>query len=154
LQDSGEALRVLRRDEKVDMVGHQHIGMDVGPMPLSCGCETVEIAEIVIFGNKNGRAVIPALNHMLGLAGQKVPRESCHLRRLDTGDEQMDKSSLTPFFLIMSDTEFAKAFDAAKRRVATMDIRYVAELDPTRQALLEIYAATVLRTPYNDFENH
>jgi hypothetical protein len=88
---------VLWRYEKVDMVGHQHIGMDVCPMPLRCGRETVEVAGIVIFGNKNGRAVIPALNYMLGLAEQKVPRESCHLGRLDTADEQMDKSSLTPF---------------------------------------------------------
>ncbi len=35
-----------------------------------------------------------------------------------------------------------------------MDIRYVEETDPIKQALLEIYTATALRTPYNDFENH
>jgi hypothetical protein len=35
-----------------------------------------------------------------------------------------------------------------------MDLRFVEEADPTRQALLEIYAATVLETPFNDFENH
>jgi hypothetical protein len=35
-----------------------------------------------------------------------------------------------------------------------MDLRFVEESDPTRQALLEIYAATILKTPYNDFENH
>lgn len=55
---------------------------------------------------------------------------------------------------LTSDPEFAKAFEAAKRRVATMHIRFVDEPDPTRQALLEIYAATVLGTPYNDFETH
>jgi hypothetical protein len=49
---------------------------------------------------------------------------------------------------------FGPAFTAAKGRVAAMDIRYVEEADPVRQALLEIYAATVLETPYNDFENH
>jgi len=30
----------------------------------------------------------------------------------------------------------------------------VEETDPTRQALLEIYAATVLKTPFNDFDTH
>jgi predicted GIY-YIG superfamily endonuclease len=49
---------------------------------------------------------------------------------------------------------FAAAFEGAKRRIASMDLRYVEEPDPTRQALLEIYAATILKTPYNDFDNH
>ena len=35
-----------------------------------------------------------------------------------------------------------------------MKIRFVEETDPVRQALLEIYVATVLETPYNDFDNH
>ena len=33
-------------------------------------------------------------------------------------------------------------------------IRFVEETDPVRQALLEIYVAAVLGTPYNDFDNH
>jgi hypothetical protein len=35
-----------------------------------------------------------------------------------------------------------------------MEIRFVEETHPVRQALLEIYVATVLETPYNDFDNH
>jgi hypothetical protein len=35
-----------------------------------------------------------------------------------------------------------------------MDLRFVEESDPIRQALLEIYSARVLKTPYNDFDNH
>jgi hypothetical protein len=50
--------------------------------------------------------------------------------------------------------EFGPAFVNAKRRVANMDIRYVEESEPVKQALLEIYVATVLGTRYNDFENH
>ena len=49
---------------------------------------------------------------------------------------------------------FGPAFIEAKRRVAKMDIRYIEESDPIKQALLEIYVATVLGTRYNDFENH
>jgi hypothetical protein len=38
--------------------------------------------------------------------------------------------------------------------MASFDIRFVEEPDLVRQALLEIYVATALSTPYNDFENH
>lgn len=55
---------------------------------------------------------------------------------------------------LLKDAKFASAFDAAKRRIASMDIRFVEESDPTRQALLEIYTATILKTPFNDFDNH
>lgn len=56
--------------------------------------------------------------------------------------------------LVKTEPAFAAAFVAAKSRVASLDIRFVEEADPVRQALLEIYVATVLRTPYNDFDNH
>lgn len=49
---------------------------------------------------------------------------------------------------------FSGAFIEAKTRMARLDIRFVEVSDPIRQALLEIYVATALRTPYNDFENH
>jgi hypothetical protein len=55
---------------------------------------------------------------------------------------------------LSADPDFAAVFDAAKRRVATMNIRSVEETTPTRQALLEIYVATVLGTQYNDFDTH
>lgn len=52
------------------------------------------------------------------------------------------------------DPVFGPAFVSAKARVASMDIRFVEEAGPVRQALLEIYAATILKTRFNDFENH
>lgn len=55
---------------------------------------------------------------------------------------------------LLAEPAFAEAFRRAKARVAACDIRFVEEADATRQALLEIYVATVLGTPYNDFENH
>jgi hypothetical protein len=54
----------------------------------------------------------------------------------------------------LTDPDFAKAFLLAKQRVRGMDLRYVEEVDQLRQALLEIYVAVVLRTPYNDFATH
>jgi hypothetical protein len=55
---------------------------------------------------------------------------------------------------LMLDPAFAAAFDEAKKRIRGMEYRYVEEVDQTRQALLEIYAATVLDTKYNDFGTH
>jgi GIY-YIG catalytic domain len=52
------------------------------------------------------------------------------------------------------DPAFAAAFLSAKARVRAMTVQFVAEADPTRQALFEIYAATALGTRYNTFGNH
>jgi hypothetical protein len=49
---------------------------------------------------------------------------------------------------------FSSLFFKAKERVAAMTVRFVEVSDPRTQAILEIYAASVLATPYNDFDNH
>jgi hypothetical protein len=55
---------------------------------------------------------------------------------------------------LMENRRFLAAFKREKVRIRDMRLRFVRETDPTRQALLEIYVAVVLRTPYNDFETH
>lgn len=55
---------------------------------------------------------------------------------------------------LMQDPEFSAAFVAAKERISKMDVRCIEVTDPVRQALLEMYAALALKTPYNAFENH
>lgn len=55
---------------------------------------------------------------------------------------------------LMLDPDFSAAFDRAKTRIVDMDIRFVAEPDPLRQAILEIYVAVALQTRYNDFDTH
>ncbi len=55
---------------------------------------------------------------------------------------------------LIEDPAFADAFISAKARIRKMDVRFVEEDDPVRQALLEIYVAVVLGTPYNDFDTH
>ena len=49
---------------------------------------------------------------------------------------------------------FNAAFVAGKDRISRMQVRFVEERDPVRQALLEMYAAIALQTPHNSFENH
>ena len=55
---------------------------------------------------------------------------------------------------LTKEPDFAEAFIAAKARIRKMDLRFVEETDPFRQALLEMYAAVALKTPHNDFETH
>lgn len=55
---------------------------------------------------------------------------------------------------LMQNSNFSEAFKAAKERIRRMEYRFVEERDQNRQALLEIYCAIVLSTPYNDFKTH
>ena len=55
---------------------------------------------------------------------------------------------------LMLDPNFVQNFDMAKKRIRGMQVRFVEEEDPVRQALLEVYVAVVLEAPYNDFDTH
>lgn len=55
---------------------------------------------------------------------------------------------------LMLNPEFVQVFGEAKKRIRAMQFRYVEEEDATKQALLEAYCCIVLKTEYNDFENH
>ena len=54
--------------------------------------------------------------------------------------------------LIRNDQEFVTAFDAARKRIAGMQIRWVTETDQDVRYQLEFYAAKELGTPYNSFQ--
>lgn len=62
--------------------------------------------------------------------------------------DEMSRSGLS------KNLDFIQAFCKAKLRVRAMDYRFVEETDATHQALLEIYCALALGTPYNDFQTH
>jgi hypothetical protein len=55
---------------------------------------------------------------------------------------------------LVLDPKFNAAFTSAKARIRAMEYRWVEETDPTCQCLLEVYAAVMLETPYNDFDTH
>ena len=55
---------------------------------------------------------------------------------------------------LAADPSFGHAFQSAKERIRRMDVRFVEEKDQLRQTLLEVYAAAVLSTPFNDFNTH
>jgi len=55
---------------------------------------------------------------------------------------------------LLADPNFKAAYDHAKREIREMDVRFVGEPDPLKQALLEIYVAVVTGAKYNDLETH
>ena len=59
-----------------------------------------------------------------------------------------------PDAALEADPDFDAIFRAAKKRVASMHVRYLELRDPIEQTLLEVYAAESLATPYNSFETH
>lgn len=89
----------------------------------------------------------PSANHFTATFAFKLARES-------TGRLKAAYATKGSRADLLNDPAFATAFTVAKARIATMEVRFVEECDPVKQALLEIYVATVLGTPYNDFDNH
>jgi hypothetical protein len=55
---------------------------------------------------------------------------------------------------LLADPTFKAEYEKAKARIRRMNVRYVHESDPLRQALLEIYVAVATRSRYNDFDTH
>lgn len=76
------------------------------------------------------------------------------LARKSTGRHKATYQTSESRRALENEAGFREAFARAKRRIRRMDIRFVGEADPTRQALLEMYVAIALGTPHNDFDTH
>jgi len=76
------------------------------------------------------------------------------IARLETGQTKASYRQEGSRASLVKDAVFGSAFTRARERLRSMDIRYIEERDPVRQTLLEVYVAVVLKTPFNDFENH
>jgi len=55
---------------------------------------------------------------------------------------------------LLSRPDFHRAYQEAKQRIRKMEVRFVEEANPLRQALLEIYVAVVANAEHNDFDTH
>ena len=76
------------------------------------------------------------------------------LARKTTGNKKASYTEKGPRSALEEEPEFQKIFVKQKLRIREMDVRFVSEPDPIRQALLEMYASVCLDTPHNDFDNH
>jgi hypothetical protein len=77
-----------------------------------------------------------------------------HLARLATNQRVASYRPLGSRRELLERPAFKKAYEDAKGRIRLMEVRYVAESDPFRQALLEIYVAVATNAKYNDFNTH
>lgn len=123
------------------------------PLPAKCvylfseGSNHLYVGRTRKLRNRLRQHSIPASQHKQAAFAFKLAREA-------TGQA---KASYTPEGsrqALLADPVFADAFAKAKARICSMDLRFVEESDPLRQALLEIYVAVVLGTKYNDFDTH
>ena len=73
------------------------------------------------------------------------------LARITTGKTAVTYAARDGRKELLADGTFKAQLKAQKARIGKMDIRFVRVDDPTTQALLEIYTATVLKTPHNEF---
>jgi hypothetical protein len=92
---------------------------------------------------EHGRA---SANHLTATFAFKLAKEVAKEQGFEV--ERRTRNALC------ADPEFAVLFTQAKARVREMSIRYIAIDHPVEQYLFEVYAAEVLNTSYNDFENH
>jgi hypothetical protein len=122
-------------------------------LPLKCvylfseGHRHLYVGRTNRFRNRMRQHSISAAQHNQAVFAFKLAREATG-KRVATYRVEGSRAALC------ADPEFALAFSREKRRVCEMDLRFVEETDALRQTLLEIYAAFVLKTPYNDFETH
>ncbi len=95
-----------------------------------------------------GRHSRPSATHRMAAFAFRLAREATGNLRASYKKGEGSRTAL------MENPAFVDAFTSAKARIRKMNLRFVEEADPIRQALLEIYVAVVLKTPYNDFDNH
>jgi hypothetical protein len=94
-----------------------------------------------------GRHCRPGATHRMAAFAFRLAREATG-RLKATYKTEGSRASL------IEEPVFLEAFDTAKARIRRMDVRFVAEEDPLRQTILEVYVAVALGTPYNDFDTH
>jgi predicted GIY-YIG superfamily endonuclease len=117
---------------------------------------------IYLFSEGDIHLYVGRTNHLRNRLRGHCSTSSTHLTaafafriaRQETGQLRASYKKEGSRAALMQDETFAAAFRAAKQRLLNMHIRYVEEVDPVRQTLLEVYAAVILKTPFNDFDNH
>ncbi len=92
--------------------------------------------------------------HCRPSSGHNSATFAFRIARVKTGQIAATYSAAGSRTELEKDPTFAEAFSNAKARIREMDIRCVEEKNPMRQAILEMYVALSLQTPFNDFDNH
>ena len=76
------------------------------------------------------------------------------IARIQTGETEASYTSDRSRSDLEKNPAFREAFDKAKERIRSMDVRFVEQVDPVKQMLLVIYISVALNTKYNEFQTH
>lgn len=95
-----------------------------------------------------GRHSLPGATHRMAAFAFRLARHATG--RLHATYKSGEGSRVA----LMLEPEFALAFLESKARIREMELRFVEEVDPVRQALLEVYVALAVKAKHNDFDNH
>ena len=117
---------------------------------------------VYLFTDAGRHLYVGRSNRIRGRLGSHCKESSRHnaaslafrIARERTGHIKASYSSKGSRAALCELPEFFAAFRDAKAYLRSLEIRFVEEPHQTRQALLEIYAAVRLQTPYNDFATH
>ncbi|MCE0559357.1 GIY-YIG nuclease family protein [Motilimonas sp. E26] len=93
-------------------------------------------------------------NHCRPSSGHNSATFAFRLTRAITGITQATYVAEGSRSSLEKHPKFGPEFIRQKQRVREMQVRFVSEPDPMRQALLEMYVSVSLGTPHNDFDNH
>ena len=140
------------------------LGKLLAMSPLTCSTLTGDMpgrgvyvfseAQASLYVGRSNRMRERVRNHGSKCATYQQAAFAFKLAREATGHPKATYTSTGSRRELMLDPQFVAAFSAAKIRIGAMQVRFVEEVDPVRQCLLEIYVATSLGTRYNDFDNH
>lgn len=72
LHDLGKAGGVIRREQQVGMIGHQHIRVHGTAMLATGFLETLPVERIILLGKEGDTAVIPTLDDVLRLSWEDI----------------------------------------------------------------------------------
>ncbi|WP_161949904.1 GIY-YIG nuclease family protein [Desulfofustis glycolicus] len=93
-------------------------------------------------------------NHCHPSSGHNSATFAFRLARELTGIVQPTYVSKGSRVSLQQHPVFGPEFLTQKKRVREMQVRFVEESDPMKQALMEMYVSVSLSTPHNDFDNH
>jgi hypothetical protein len=130
------------------------------PQRIADGLDNIPLQGVYLFTDKGKHLYVGRSDNIRNRMGLHSRPSSAHNQatfafrlaksRLRVGGPTYkSKGSRTD---LISDSKFVKAFRAAKVDVRRMEVRFLSEPDPIRQALLEIYMSVALKTPFNDFK--
>ncbi|MGN8200540.1 hypothetical protein ACS8Y6_17825 [Salinisphaera sp. RV14] len=66
------------RDQQMDVIGHQHISMDITTADPGSRLQAFQVKQVIILVEKAGLTIITTLNHVLGHAGQVEAGQAGH----------------------------------------------------------------------------